>query len=164
MPDHGQGRYGLSPGAPVGMARCDWPAEQNWIIVPVGDGYAYIANTESGLALCLTSGDGSTTEPRAVAVTAQPCAEVAEQLWQVLPQENGYYRLGSMAFGNTMCLEGASPVSDTLDGAAFMDSCQDISGQYWTDSRGESDAHGRVARGRNDQAGRALRAPLPASI
>lgn len=133
----GQGRYGLQPGASVGMAPCSQSAEQRWAAVPLGDSQALLTNSESGQALCLTLGmAGEGAPPQAVPITMQPCDDTPGQVWQILQQDNGYYRLASPMMGPSMCLEGAAPEVETQDGASFMDVCQDVSGQFWIDDPG----------------------------
>lgn len=133
----GQGRYALQPGATVGMAPCRQSSEQRWAAIPLGDSMAYLANSETGQALCLTLGmTEEDASPQAARVTMQPCAEAPEQIWQILQQDNGYYRLASPMMGPSMCLEGAAPDVPTQDGASFMDICQDVSGQFWIDGPG----------------------------
>ena len=54
---------------------------------------------------------------------------VQAQLDQDLTQ--GYYRLKTMFRGDGECLEGNQAGSDYHNGAAFMDKCQNVSGQMW---------------------------------
>ena len=61
------------------------------------------------------------------------CQNVSGQYWRIIPADNGYVRLTSMFLeGENKCLEGNrfDPAS-TLGGAAFMDTCQNVSGQLW---------------------------------
>ena len=61
------------------------------------------------------------------------CQNVSGQLWRLIPAQDGYFRLTTMFLeGENKCLEGNrfSPDS-TLGGAAFMDNCQNVSGQLW---------------------------------
>jgi len=45
---------------------------------------------------------------------------------------NGYYKLQTKFLGNKKCLEGNRLAEDsTLGGAAFMDDCNNASGQIW---------------------------------
>lgn len=44
---------------------------------------------------------------------------------------NGYYRLKTMFRGEGECLEGNQASSKVHNGAAFMDKCQNVSGQMW---------------------------------
>jgi hypothetical protein len=61
------------------------------------------------------------------------CSGVSGQLWHLIPAADGYFQLQSQlheADGN--CLEGNSVGKDSfLGGAAFMDACQDATGQLW---------------------------------
>lgn len=61
------------------------------------------------------------------------CQNVSGQLWKAIPQGNGYFRLTTMfREGENECLEGNEVNGSAKNGASFMDSCQDVSGQYWT--------------------------------
>lgn len=60
------------------------------------------------------------------------CQSVSGQKWQFVPQANGYYRMKTQFQGPRKCLEGNKrAASSTLGGAAFMDNCQNVSGQLW---------------------------------
>jgi len=55
------------------------------------------------------------------------------QMWQIVDIGGGYYRLKTKAMRNAnKCLEGnkMAPTS-TFKGAAFMDTCQNVTGQMW---------------------------------
>lgn len=133
----GQGRYGLQTGASVGMAPCSRSAEQRWIAVPLQESMVFLRNSESGQALCLTLTMASEDEaPQDWPITMEPCAEAPGQIWQILQQDNGYFRLSSPVMGSSMCLEGAAPNVEVQDGASFMYECQDVSGQFWIDGPG----------------------------
>ena len=61
------------------------------------------------------------------------CQNVSGQLWKLVPAGNGYFRLKTQFLEKeNKCLEGNrfAPTS-TLKGAAFMDNCQNVSGQLW---------------------------------
>lgn len=61
------------------------------------------------------------------------CQNVTGQMWKLVPQSNGYFRLQTKFLeSQNKCLE-SNKVSRgaTLGGAAFMDTCQNVSGQYW---------------------------------
>lgn len=47
------------------------------------------------------------------------------------PANDGWYRMKTMFRGEENCLEGNQAASPVHSGAAFMDRCQDVSGQLW---------------------------------
>ena len=60
------------------------------------------------------------------------CQNVSGQLWQFVPEgSTGYYRLKTQFRGDGECLEGNEAQSTVHGGAAFMDKCQNVSGQLW---------------------------------
>jgi hypothetical protein len=61
------------------------------------------------------------------------CQNVSGQLWKVVaePGTPGAYRLKTQFRGDGECLEGNQAGSPVHDGAAFMDKCQNVSGQLW---------------------------------
>lgn len=61
------------------------------------------------------------------------CQNVSGQLWKMLPADNGYFRLTTMFLeGEGKCLESNRPAPGAyLGGGAFMDNCQNVSGQLW---------------------------------
>ena len=63
------------------------------------------------------------------------CQNVSGQLWKIEDAGNGYYRLKTMFRGENECLEGNQAANSTPDnitgGGAFMDRCQNVSGQLW---------------------------------
>lgn len=62
------------------------------------------------------------------------CQNVTGQQWRFINNNNGYYQLQSLFLeGANKCLEGNRLSDDsTLSGAAFMDDCQDVTGQKWS--------------------------------
>jgi len=61
------------------------------------------------------------------------CQNVTGQMWKFMHAGGGYYRLQTMFLeGENRCLEGnrLAPGS-VLSGGAFMDACQDVTGQFW---------------------------------
>ena len=48
-----------------------------------------------------------------------------------ITQLSGYYRLKTMFRGDGECLEGNQATSKVHGGNAFMDKCQNVSGQLW---------------------------------
>ena len=60
------------------------------------------------------------------------CQNVSGQMWTAVPEGNGFFRLKTQFQGDNKCLEGNRFAPDaTLKGAAFMDDCQNVSGQLW---------------------------------
>ncbi|MGB0930811.1 MAG: RICIN domain-containing protein [Chitinophagales bacterium] len=58
---------------------------------------------------------------------------VSGQMWKLVPVDahHGYYRLKTSFRGDGECMEGNDPNSPVKGGAAFMDKCQNVSGQFW---------------------------------
>lgn len=52
-------------------------------------------------------------------------------MWRFEPAGNGYYQLKTKFRGNGECLKGNQAGSTVKGGAAFMDKCQNVSGQLW---------------------------------
>ncbi|MEM7555763.1 MAG: RICIN domain-containing protein, partial [Cyanobacteria bacterium P01_A01_bin.84] len=61
------------------------------------------------------------------------CQNVTGQLWKLVPAGNGYFRLQTKFLEKeNKCLEGNKLArGSTLNGAAFMDNCQNVTGQLW---------------------------------
>jgi hypothetical protein len=61
------------------------------------------------------------------------CSEDEGEKWKVVPADGGYYHLQTqLSEGEKICLEGNQFVEGAfLNGAAFMDDCQDVAGQLW---------------------------------
>ena len=53
------------------------------------------------------------------------------QIWKVEDAGSGWYRLKTQFRGDAECLEGNQASSPAHNGAAFMDKCQNVSGQLW---------------------------------
>jgi len=82
---------------------------------------------------CLEGNKFAATSTLKGAAFMDACQNVSGQLWKFVPAGNGYYRLKTLfQEPENKCLEGNkfSP-SSTLGGAAFMDTCQNVSGQLW---------------------------------
>ena len=62
--------------------------------------------------------------------------DVTGQYWKVQFETNidgkDYYRLRSIFGGSGRCLESNATDIEFKNGAAYMDDCQDVSGQLWT--------------------------------
>ena len=61
------------------------------------------------------------------------CQDVSGQLWTFVPADDGYYRLQTQWLQDeNKCLESNRLDPERfLGGAAYMDDCQDVSGQFW---------------------------------
>jgi hypothetical protein len=55
---------------------------------------------------------------------------VSGQLWKFVPEGNAY-RLKTQFRGDGECLEGNQSTSQAHGGNAFMDKCQNVTGQLW---------------------------------
>lgn len=60
------------------------------------------------------------------------CKNFTGQWWKATPTDNGYFILTTQASDTKkQCLESNHKAGDRLNGAAHMDSCQNVSGQAW---------------------------------
>ena len=114
------------------MDTCQNVTGQLWTIQAQGDGWYRLKTLFQGDGKCL---EGNRYAPEAVlsgAAYMDNCQNVSGQLWKLEPQGDGWYRLKTQFQGEGKCLEGNrfAPES-TLGGAAFMDNCQNVSGQLW---------------------------------
>ncbi|MEO1761020.1 MAG: carbohydrate-binding protein [Cyanobacteria bacterium J06629_18] len=116
------------------MDNCQKVSGQSWKLVPVGNGYFRLKT--QFLEKENKCFEGNKLSPRSTlkgAAFMDNCQNVSGQLWKLVPAGNGYFRLKTMFLEKeNKCLEGnkLSPRS-TLKGAAFMDNCQNVSGQLW---------------------------------
>ena len=62
---------------------------------------------------------------------ADDAVQLVATLTPTTPSFDGYYRLKTQFQGDGKCLEGNQAASTVKGGAAFMDSCQNVSGQLW---------------------------------
>lgn len=114
------------------MDSCQNVSGQFWKFVPAGNGWykmktMFLENQNK----CFEGASGSTTQ--GIGAFMDNCQNVSGQLWKAVPAGNGYFRLKNMFLeSKNKCLEGNrfAPGS-TLKGAAFMDTCQNVSGQLW---------------------------------
>lgn len=85
-----------------------------------------------GDSMCLEGNEFSPASTLRGAAFMDRCQRVTGQLWSFKRTDDGYYRLQTAFQGPHKCLEGNkfSPHS-TLRGAAFMDTCQHVTGQLW---------------------------------
>jgi outer membrane protein OmpA-like peptidoglycan-associated protein len=120
------------------MDDCQNVSGQSWTAVPEGNGYFRLKTEFQGALKCL---EGNGVGPNAVlkgAAFMDDCQNVSGQLWTAVPDSNGYFRLKTQLHGDSKCLEGNRFAPDAmLQGAAFMDTCQNVSGQLWKVAGGD---------------------------
>jgi len=96
------------------------------------DGVWYRLQTEfQGPDKCL-EGNQAASAVKEGAAFMDDCADVTGQLFRFeADAETGAWRLKTMFQGVDKCLEGNASDSEVHGGAAFMDNCQEVSGQLW---------------------------------
>ncbi|MCP5094841.1 MAG: hypothetical protein GY943_04740 [Chloroflexi bacterium] len=115
------------------MDDCSNDEGQIWSFTLLDDGYYHLQTVESAANnLCLESngfggefGGGS---------FMNNCSQVTGEKWKFYAtQLDGYYRMiPALHENDNHCLEGNRLASESvLQGASFMDTCQNVSGQYW---------------------------------
>ena len=116
------------------MDNCQNVTGQTWKFVPASDGY-YRLQTQflEKENKCL---EGNKFDPSSTlkgAAFMDNCQNVTGQMWKPVDAGNGYYRLQTQFLEKeNKCLEGNKfDPSSTLKGAAFMDNCQNVTGQMW---------------------------------
>ncbi|MGB1257566.1 MAG: RICIN domain-containing protein [Thiolinea sp.] len=125
---------GSTLGGAAFMDNCQNVSGQLWKFVPAGNGYyrlqTMFLEKENKCLEGNKVGSGSTLGGAAF---MDNCQNVSGQLWKPVATGNGYYRLKTMFLEpENKCLEGNKfTPSSTLKGAAFMDNCQNVSGQLW---------------------------------
>ncbi len=116
------------------MDNCQNVSGQLWKLVPAGNGYfrmkTQFLEKENK---CLEGNKFAPNSTLKGAAFMDNCQNVSGQLWKLVPARNGYFRLQTMFLEKeNKCLEGNKfAPSSTLKGAAFMDNCQNVSGQLW---------------------------------
>ncbi|HRJ41542.1 MAG TPA: FG-GAP-like repeat-containing protein [Caldilineaceae bacterium] len=80
--------------------------------------------------------EGNRLDPNSVlsgAAFMDTCQDVTGQFWKFVDAGNGYYRLQTKFLeAENRCLEGNRlDPNSVLGGAAFMDTCKDVTGQLW---------------------------------
>jgi mono/diheme cytochrome c family protein len=116
------------------MDTCQNVSGQYWKFVPGGNGYYRLKTLfQEPDNKCLEGNKFATTSTLKGAAFMDTCQNVSGQLWKLLPQNNGYYKMQTQFQApDNKCFEGNKfAASSTLGGAAFMDTCQDVSGQLW---------------------------------
>jgi len=116
------------------MDDCQNVSGQLWKFEPAGDGYYRMKTMfQEPEGKCFEGNRYAPESTLGGAAFMDDCQNVSGQLWRVIPDEGSYVRLTTMfQEGEDKCLEGNryAPGS-TLGGAAFMDDCQNVSGQLW---------------------------------
>jgi hypothetical protein len=127
----GNGRGGQFGGTSV-MTPCAGQSGQLFEAVPSNvDGFVKLRTLDRGPNECL---EGNAPESGTMngAAFMDDCQDVSGQLWRFTPtQHDGFYRLQTAWRGEGECLEANGRGSQVHGGAAFMDTCQDVTGQYW---------------------------------
>ena len=115
------------------MEACQNVAGQEWRFVPQGGG-RYWLQTRLGEAesKCLEGNDRGSGSTLQGAAFMDDCSSSAGQLWSVVADGAGTFRLRNGFSGSARCLEGnrVGPGA-TLGGAALMRDCLDETGQFW---------------------------------
>ncbi|WP_323771521.1 RICIN domain-containing protein [Antarctobacter sp.] len=114
------------------MDTCQNVTGQMWKIQSQGNGWYRLKTIFQGEGKCLEGNRYAPESTLGGAAFMDNCQNVSGQLWKIESQGDGWYRLKTQFQGEGKCLEGNrySPES-TLGGAAFMDNCQNVSGQLW---------------------------------
>jgi hypothetical protein len=115
------------------MDNCQNVTGQLWVVIPAGQGmYRLSTLFQMPEGKCL---EGNRFNPNSTlqgAAFMDNCQNVSGQLWRIVPNGDGWFRLKTLFQGDNKCLEGNRyDPSSTLGGAAFMDNCQNVSGQLW---------------------------------
>ncbi len=125
---------GSTLGGAAFMDDCQNVSGQSWKMIPTGGGYFRLTTQflekENKCLEGNKFASGSTLGGRAF---MDNCQNVSGQLWKMIPTSNGYFRLTTMFLEKeNKCLEGNKfDFRSTLGGGAFMDNCQNVSGQLW---------------------------------
>jgi hypothetical protein len=116
------------------MADCQNASGQRWQFEDAGNGYYRMKTLYQGpQGKCFESNRVGRNSTLNGASFMANCKNASGQLWKVIPALDGHVRLTSKFLEKqNMCLEGNrhNPGS-FLHGAAFMDTCQNVSGQLW---------------------------------
>jgi len=126
------------PGQAVGgaafMDRCQNVSGQLWKLTREANGYYRLTTMfVEPEGLCFESNKPGHNMSMGGAAFMDRCQNVSGQLWRLTREANGYYRLTSMFVEpEDRCLESNRPGGNAaMGGAAFMDRCQNVSGQLW---------------------------------
>ncbi|MCK9554089.1 hypothetical protein [Aquamicrobium sp.] len=104
----------------------------DWQAVSEANGYFRLKTRALSKGKCLEGNRVAQDAMLQGAAFMDDCQNVSGQLWKAVPESNGYFRLKTMFQGEQKCLEGNRLAPDAaLRGAAFMNDCQNASGQLW---------------------------------
>lgn len=116
------------------MDTCQNVSGQLWKFVPAGGNYYRLKTLfQEPYNKCLEGNKLAPSSTLGGAAFMDTCQNVSGQLWKITPAQNGYYKMQTQFQApDNKCFEGNkfAPTS-TLQGAAFMDTCQNVSGQLW---------------------------------
>lgn len=76
------------------------------------------------------NGAESPTMNGAAFMSSQPGPPTGQQ-WKFVPVGGGWYKMQTRLHGDKKCFEGNAMNGSAKNGAAFMDNCQNVSGQLW---------------------------------
>jgi hypothetical protein len=117
------------------MEICGPATGQLWQFIPIGGTpFSQLQTQFLGTTKCL---DGfavdMNNEPlHGGATFMNDCNPSAPgQQWSVVKSQSGHYILQAPLVNPDLCLEGNAPDSPVQYGSAFLDGCQDVSGQRW---------------------------------
>jgi hypothetical protein len=90
---------------------------------------------------CLEGGDGV-----GGAAFMDDCQNVSGQLWKIVPTDGPYYRLQTLfQEGENKCFEGNRLAAESVfEGGAFMNECEDVTGQLWKFIESEVEGYYRL--------------------
>ena len=110
---------------------CQNVTGQQWTFVDQGNGY-YRMQCRANKSARSLEGNQKGSDTMHGAAFMDKTQEVSGQLWKIEKTDQpGFYRLKTQFRGEGECLEGNRVNGSAKAGAAFMDSCQNVSGQLW---------------------------------
>lgn len=113
------------------MDNCQNVTGQLWRTEPAGNGFYRLKTQFRGDNECL-EGNRRDSPVRDGSAFMDSCQNVTGQFWKLEPtSRDGFYRLKTRFRGDNECFEGNRRDSPVRNGSAFMDSCQNVSGQLW---------------------------------
>ena len=117
------------------MDDCSGVTGQRWVLEEVSPApepeLITLHNVYLGDALCL-EGNESGSDLMSGAAFMEACTPATGQEWYAVPVgDEGHFHLKTMFQGDYKCLEGNEPGSDEHGGNAFMDDCDEVTGQLW---------------------------------
>lgn len=115
------------------MDRCQNAPGQIWRVIDQGNGYFHLTTQlRENAGECLEGNQLNGTAWNGASFMTG-CQNASGQLWKAVDQGNGYFRLTTMfREGANECLEGREINGGPKKGAAYMESCQNVSSQLWT--------------------------------